>query len=213
MKNIFWGLIILLATAVTFAESDPTASEIIANVQKKYNQTSDAIVHFTQTVIYPLSKISKTVHGILFLKRENHYKIVTDEKTIVTDGKTSWVYSPETNQVIVDSFRENENTITPDKLLLDVPLNYFAVLLSTMKDTTGQVYILRLTPKNDNSFIRSIKIWVSSNWTVRRAEVSDMNDVRYIYSVDKIRLNTNMSYSEFKFVPPKGAQIVDLRSH
>jgi|YelNatPaOPRAMG01_1025707.scaffolds.fasta_scaffold00087_17 outer membrane lipoprotein carrier protein len=213
MKNVTWGIIALLSLSSSFAQSNQTASQIIANVQKKYNQTSDAIIHFTQTVVYPLSKISKTIHGTLFIKKENHYKIVTDEKTIVTDGKTSWIYSPETNQVIIDNFREDENTITPDKFLLNVPLNYFAVLLSTSKDTTGEVYILRLTPKNDNSFIRSIKIWVNSNWTVRSAEVSDMNDVRYIYSVDKISLNTNMSYSEFKLIPPKGAQILDLRNH
>ncbi|MGC8594518.1 MAG: outer membrane lipoprotein chaperone LolA [Candidatus Kryptoniota bacterium] len=213
MKNALLGLTVFLATGILFAKSNPTASEIIANVQKKYNQTNDAIIYFTQTVVYPLSKISRTVHGTLFIKKENHYKIVTDEKTIVTDGKTSWIYSPETNQVIIDNFREDENTITPDRFLLNVPSNYFAVLLTTSKDTTGEIYILRLTPKNDNSFIRSIKIWVNSDWTVRRAEVSDINDVRYDYSVEKIRLNTNLSYSEFKFTPPKGVQIVDLRNH
>jgi outer membrane lipoprotein carrier protein len=213
MKNILVIFALLtFAVSPSFAGT-PTASEIVKNVQESYNQTKDATIQFTQTVSYPLSKISKTTTGTLYLKKNNMYRITTDDKVIVTDGKTSWVYLPGSQQVLIDNFRNDKNTITPDKFLLSIPSDYFAVLLSAKKADKGDVYTLRLTPKSDNSFIRSIRIVINGDWTVSSAEVSDMNDTRYTYTVDSLQTNTGLPDSEFEFVPPKGAQVVDLRQH
>ena len=211
MKKLLLIVPLLLAAGVAALAGTPTASEIIKNVQNNYNQTNDAVIQFTQTVVYPLSKISKTIKGTLYLKKGNKYRIETGDKVMVTDGKTSWIYMPGSKQVIIDNFRDDKNTVTPDKFLLDVPSDYFAVLLSTQKTDKGNVYTLRLTPKSDNSFIRSIKIVVNADWTVHSAEVSDMNDTRYTYIVDNLKTNSDIPDSEFEFAPPKGAQIVDLR--
>ncbi|MCL4509524.1 MAG: outer membrane lipoprotein chaperone LolA [Bacteroidetes bacterium] len=211
MKKLLLTVSLLLAAGVTALAGTPTASEIIKNVQNNYNQTNDAVIQFTQTVVYPLSKISKTIKGTLYLKKGNKYRIETGDKVMVTDGKTSWIYMPGSKQVIIDNFRDDKNTVTPDKFLLDVPSDYFAVLLSTQKSDKGNVYTLRLTPKSDNSFIRSIKIVVNADWTVHSAEVSDMNDMRYTYIVDNLKTNSDLPDSEFEFTPPKGTQVVDLR--
>ena len=211
MKKLLLTVSILIAAGLTAFAGTPTASEIIKNVQKKYNQTNDAVIQFTQTVVYPLSKISKTIKGTLYLEKGNKYRIETGDKVMVTDGKTSWIYMPGSKQVIIDNFRDDKNTVSPDKFLLNVPSDYFAILLSTQKNDNGDTYTLRLTPKSDNSFIRSIKIVVNGDWTVHSAEISDMNDTRYTYTVDGLKTNTGLSDSEFEFVPPKSTQVVDLR--
>ncbi len=202
-----------LLTQEAFAGSSPTAAEIIKNVRDSYNQTNDAIIKFTQTVLYPVSQISKTTTGTLYLKKGNRYRIESEDRTIITDGKTSWIYSPASKQVIIDNFRDDKNTVTPDKFLVNIPSDYFAVLLSTQKSDSGNTYTLRLTPKSDNSFIRSIKIIVKSDWTVSSAEISDMNDSRYTYTVDELKVNPGLPDSEFSFVPPKNVQVIDLRRH
>lgn len=204
---------LLVFTAVpSFAET-PTAMQIVKSVQDRYNQIEDATIKFTQTITFPLSKVSKTISGTLYLKKGNMYRIDTKDKVIVTNGKISWVYLPETQQVLIDNFRDDKNTITPDKFLLNVPSDYFAVLLSAKESGKGELYTLRLTPKSDNSFIRSIRIVIDSSYAVRSAEISDMNDTKYTYTVDSLKTNTGIPNSEFEFVPPKGAQVVDLRSH
>jgi outer membrane lipoprotein carrier protein len=196
-----------------FAEP-PSAMQIVKNVQDNYNKIEDATIKFTQTVVFPLSKVSRTTSGTLYIKKGNKYRIDTEDKVIVTDGKTSWVYLPQSQQVLIDNFRNDKNTITPEKFLLDVPEDYFAVLLSTNKTTKGNLYVLRLTPKSDNSFIRAITIEIEdSSWTIKSAVISDMNDTRYTYDVESLKTNTGLPNSEFEFVPPKGAQVVDLRQH
>lgn len=213
IQNYLPICLLFLASSAAFAGDTPTASEIVKNIQENYNQTRDAIISFAQTVVLPLSKISKTTEGTLYLKKGNRYRIETEDKTIVTDGKTSWIYLPESKQIVVDSFREDKNTISPDKFLLNVPSDYYVVLISSKLSDTDTTYILRLTPKSDNSFIRSIRLIVSGSWTVRSAEISDMNDTQYIYTVKELKINSGLSDSRFEFNPPKGAQVVDMRQH
>lgn len=205
--------ILILSALPSFAEP-PSAMQIVKNVQDNYNRIEDATIEFTQTVVFPLSKVSRTTSGTLYIKKGNKYRIDTEDKIIVTDGKTSWVYLPQSQQVLIDNFRNDKNTITPEKFLLDVPEDYFAVLLSTNRTSTGNLYVLRLTPKSDNSFIRAITIEIQdSSWTIKSAVISDMNDTRYTYRVESLKTNTGLPNSEFEFVPPKGAQVVDLRQH
>lgn len=194
------------------AGDNPTASEIVRNVQDKYKQIDDAVIKFTQTVVLPLSKIVKTTEGTLYLKKGNKYRIESENRIVVTDGKTSWFYLAGPKQVVIDNYRDDKNTVNPDRFLLDVPTDYFAVLLATQKSDKDTTYILRLTPKSDDSFIRAIKISIDGSWTVRRAEVSDMNDTKSTYTVDDLKINTGLSDSDFKFIPPKDAQVVDMRS-
>ncbi len=214
MKRLTIAFALLLISALPSFADTPSAMQIVNNVQDNYNKIEDATIKFAQTVVFPLSKVSRTTTGTLYIKKGNKYRIDTEDKVIVTDGKTSWVYLPQSQQVLIDNFRNDKNTITPEKFLLDVPEDYFAVLLSTSKTPGGNVYTLRLTPKSDNSFIRAITIEVEdSSWTIKSAVISDMNDTRYTYKVESLKTNTGLPNSEFEFVPPKGAQVVDLRQH
>ncbi len=214
MRKLTIAFAILMMSALPLFAEPPSAMQIVKNVQDNYNKIEDATIKFTQTVVFPLSKVSRTTSGTLYIKKGNKYRIDTEDKVIVTDGKTSWVYLPQSQQVLIDNFRNDKNTITPEKFLLDVPEDYFAVLLSTNKTTKGNLYVLRLTPKSDNSFIRAITIEIEdSSWTIKSAVISDMNDTRYTYDVESLKTNTGLPNSEFEFVPPKGAQVVDLRQH
>lgn len=201
----------LLVSSLALAGDTPTASQIVKNIQENYKRIQDAAISFSETVTMPLSKISRTTDGTLYLKKGDKYRIETADKTVVTDGKTSWMYSLASKQVIVDNYRDDQNSISPDKFLLDVPSDYYVVLISSKLTETDTTYTLRLTPKSDNSFIRSIKLLVTGSWTVQSAEISDMNDAEYIYSVKELIINSGFSDSKFEFVPPKGTQVVDLR--
>jgi len=209
----FLSCFLLLASPSAFAGDTPKAAEIVKNIQKNYNQTRDAIIDFSQTVVMPLSKISKTIDGTLYLKKGNKYRIETEDNILVTNGKTTWTYMPASKQVLIDDFREDKNTISPDKFLLNVPSDYYVVLISAKLTDKDTAYVLRLTPKNDNSFIRSIKLTVNGDWTVHSAEISDMNDTQYIYTVKESKINSGLPDSKFEFNPPEGARVVDLRQH
>ena len=96
--------------------------------------------------------------------------------------------------------------------MLNLPANYYASLLGDEKQSSGNVILLKLVPKDDRSFVKSVKISVEENsWIVRKIVILDVNETETTYTVRDIKLNTNIKEKNFTFVAPEGAEIVDLR--
>ena len=67
-------------------------------------------------------------------------------------------------------------------------------------------------PKDDRSFVKSVKISVEENdWMVRKIVILDVNETETTYTVKDIKLNTNIKDKTFTFETPEGAEVVDLR--
>ena len=146
------------------------------------------------------------------MKKPKHYRIESEHQTIVTDGTTVWAYSAVNNQVIVDNYKENSNSISPEQFILNLPANYYASLLGYEKQSAGNVILLKLVPKDDRSFVKSVKISVEENsWMVQKIVILDVNETETTYTVRDIKLNTNIKDKTFTFETPKGAEVVDLR--
>jgi outer membrane lipoprotein carrier protein len=193
-----------------FAADSPKG--IIERVQKKYAEINDAILHFSQKVEFSLSKAEYSSGGTLYMKKTNHYRIVTDDRTFVTDGKTVWSYSPANKQVLIDTFKDDPRSFSPERFLLSVPNDFYPAILGREKFQGKTVVLLKLSPKDDNATMRSLKLWVDDeDWLLWKAEIVDMNDNVTLYSVSDIRLNTGVSDSTFSFVAPPGVEVVDLR--
>jgi outer membrane lipoprotein carrier protein len=209
---------ILLGTglcAVLFLEglqAADSAQDIIEKVQEKYAEIKDATLHFSQEAKFNLSKAEYTSSGILYMKKTNHYRIVTDDRTFVTDGKTVWSYTPANKQVLIDTYKEEPRSFSPERFLLSVPKDFYAAILSREKFEGKNVVVLKLTPKEDNTSMKSLKLWIDdAEWLLWKAEIVDMNDNITTYAVSDIQLNTAISDSTFSFVAPPGVEVVDLR--
>ena len=200
----------ILCSILVYA--DPTANEIIEKVQAKYKKTNSAIAKYTQTVKFRLTKMEQSYDGTLFLKKEKKYRIETEQQTILTDGVTSWAFSPKTNQVVVDNYREDKNSISPEKFLTEYPNDYYSNLVGKAKVNNRDTYEMRLTPKENTSFIKSLKVWVDSDeWFIRKIEMIDMNDNTTTYIVNKIEANIEIGNDKFQFKPTSETQVIDLR--
>jgi chaperone LolA len=195
-----------------FANANPTATEIINKVQAKYKKTNSVIAKYTQTVKFKLTKMEQSYDGTLSLKKEKKYRIETDQQVILTDGVTSWAYSPKTNQVVIDNYKEDKNTISPEKFLTEYPNDYYSSLVGKAKVNNKDTYEMKLTPKENTSFIKSLKVWVDSDeWFIRQIETIDMNDNTTKYVVKKIETNVEISNDKFQFKPTAETQVIDLR--
>jgi outer membrane lipoprotein carrier protein len=193
-------------------QADDSAQDIIGKVQEKYAEIKDATLHFSQDVKFSISKAEYSSNGILYMKKTNHYRIVTDDRTFVTDGKTVWSYTPANKQVLIDTYKEEPRSFSPERFLLSVPKDFYAAILSREKFERKNVVVLKLTPKEDNTSMRSLKLWIDDGeWLLWKAEIVDMNDNITTYAVSDIQLNTAISDSTFSFVAPPGVEVVDLR--
>jgi outer membrane lipoprotein carrier protein len=199
--------------AFTFAQEDAlNVKEITEKLQARSGMIDDAVATFQQHVKFGYSSIEQSFSGTLSLKKPNKYRIESDQQVVVTDGTTVWAYTPANNQVLIDRYKENENSLSPDKFLLNLPATYYVSLVGTEKMGDATVHVLKLVPKDDRSFVRSVKVWVDGNtWNARRIQLVDVNDTETTYVISDLKLNTNISPKTFTFSPPAGIEIVDLR--
>jgi chaperone LolA len=201
--------LLVLISEFCFAQS---GKEIIESLRKKYASIDDAVVKFEQTVKYGVSKFEQSFSGTFYFKKKNKYRIETDQQIVVTDGVTSWLYSKVNNQVIIDKYREDKDTSSPEKFLLSISDEYIPVILRTERNEGKKIYILKLTPRDENSSIESAKIWVvEGDFQITRVEITDISGTVTTYSVKSIKINSGVEDSIFKFSIPSGVKVVDLR--
>jgi chaperone LolA len=188
------------------------AEDVLEKVRKRYDAVNDAELRFSQKVRFPLTKVEQQLSGTLFIKKKNKYRVEMDEQTIVTDGQTIWSYSAANNQVMIDNFKQDEQSLSPEKILVGAPDNYTATIVGEEKLGGNETTVLKLVPKGEQSFIHSLRLWVDQkDWMIRQVEVVDLSEKQTLYTVLQLRTNTGLQDSRFVYQIPKGADVVDLR--
>jgi outer membrane lipoprotein carrier protein len=211
MRRFVVGFIVF--SGIAFGQhKEYTVKEITDHLQKKYESVQDATARFTQHVKFGFSKIEQSFSGTLRMKKPNHYRIETEYQTLVTDGATVWSFSPVNKQVLIDRYKETGDSFTPEQFLLNLPSNYYATLVQPEAGADKSLITLKLVPKDDQSFIKSMKVWVDEgSWGVKKVEMIDVNDTEKVYTVLDLKLNTNLKDATFAFTAPPGTEVVDLR--
>ncbi|MEX2117573.1 MAG: outer membrane lipoprotein chaperone LolA [Bacteroidota bacterium] len=206
-----FGLAILWLTPMA-AQPQPELSIVTVGMQKRYAEMQNAVARFTQEVRFGFSNIRQEFKGTLTMKKPTRFRIESEHQVLVTDGSTVWAYSPVNKQVVVDHYKENRNTISPDRFLVSIPDTYYATVLGTEPGGKARLVTLKLVPKDDTSFIRSVKLTVEEGvWIVKRITVEDINETTTTYTIEEITFNSTIDDKAFVFTPPPGTDIVDLR--
>jgi chaperone LolA len=214
MKNsmkLFACLVFLCVWSVA-QDSDFTTKQVSDHIQRRYEMVDDAVAQFEQHVKFGFSNIEQTFVGTLTMKKPNHYRIESEHQTIVTDGTTVWAYSETNHQVIIDKYKENQNSISPEIFLLNLPSNYYSAIIGKETFKSAKCIVLKLTPKDDRSFVKSVKLWVDEqSWMIHKIFIVDVNETETTYIVKEIKLNVSVREKVFSFAAPAGADVVDLR--
>ncbi len=192
--------------------AQPQLSTITDGMQMRYASMENAAARFTQEVRFGFSNIRQEFKGTLKMKKPNRFRIESEHQVLVTDGSTVWAYSPVNKQVVVDHYKENRNTISPDRFLVSIPENYYAAVLGTEQAGNTRLVTLKLVPKDDASFVRSVKLTIEEGvWIVKRISVEDVNETTTTYTIEELTFNSTVDEKTFVFTPPPGTDIVDLR--
>jgi len=201
---------VFIANKISFAQGDNiTAQDIIQNVQNTYKDIDDAKASFSQTVKYNSSK-SQTSSGTLYIKKENKYRIETSSQILVTDGTTSWSYSPGKKQVVIDNYKETGNSFSPNKYLFQYPENFYSDLSGTETMGGKDVYVLKLKPR-EGGMVKSATLWVGKDdWLIKKIFIQT-DESTTTFNVKNIQINPGLSNSKFTFTAPEGVEVIDMR--
>ncbi len=213
-KKISFSFSMLLVSLVIFviARAGDDVDKIINKLEKRYASIRDASITFTQSIEFGVTKAKQTFDGKLIMKKGNKYRIEMEHETIVTDGESVWMFSKLNNQILIDKYKEDLASFTPDKILVNVPMNYNAVLLGNEKIDDKDVSILKFTPKNKKIKIKWMKVWIDKEqWLMKRIQLLDASENLISYLVKEVKYNSGIADSQFQFVSPAGVDVIDLR--
>jgi outer membrane lipoprotein-sorting protein len=201
-----------LALAPAGAPGGDTPEEILARVRTAYDAIRDAELTFTQRTRFAVSKIEHQARGTLSLKKDHRYRIETEDQVVVTDGSTVWSYSVPNKQVLIDSFKQNERSISPERILSGAPGDFSPTVLGREPVGGVETVILKLVPRGEHSVVSSLRLWIDTgSWLIRKAEVTDVNGKETTYTVSGLRINTGLPDARFTLKIPEGVEVVDLR--
>lgn len=199
----------LLASAMMIADDDPAS--LLRQMEKKYDAIKDATVKFTQRVTYGVTKSEQSFAGRLIMKKGNKYRVELEDQTIVTDGKSVWSLTKSNRQVVVDAYKEDPRSFSPDKVLVNAPRRYTATILGKENIQEHETTVLKLLPNDAKSNMQWMKVWVDHDLLMKKIQVLDVSDNLTTYTIESLKLNTGVNDSEFKFSVPDGIEVIDLR--
>jgi outer membrane lipoprotein carrier protein len=212
LRRIRYSILCFISAVISVHSVGAQQQNVVQNVQQSFNAMNDAVIHYRQVVLFPLTRQEQSFEGVVYMKKPGRYRIESDQQTVITDGTTIWSYNPFTEQVIIDTFREDEQALTPDRFLLTIPDDFYATVGDRETVDDRLLITLRLIPKHDHQFVRSIQLWVDETaWLVRKAEVVDVNDNRTTYIVDEMTINGGVDESLFVYKPGSDVEVIDLR--
>lgn len=206
----------VLALAATLAFAEPSyaqdADKVFERLKDKYESIEALRAEFSQTMSSSYMDEEATSHGVLVASGDK-YRVETEGQTLVTDGEVTWVYMPSQKQVLINDYSEDEQTFSVNEFLFNYEENFE---LSDVQKTTldgEQHYVLSLEPKKDDAFFTEATLSMRDrDDVVTRLQVVDVNGTTMIFRLTNIQINPQLDSGVFSFTPPKGAEVVDLRS-
>ena len=137
---------------------------------------------------------------------------------MVTDGETAWNYAPRNEQVVISRYEMMKADRSYEKLLFDLVLlgGYSNRYLSRYKfeeRVNGKTcYVVELTAKQKDTYIFEIILWVDRElWLVRKVKYKNINQDLTTYIFSNMKVDKKAKKGWFRFNPPKGVDVVDLR--
>jgi len=206
LKYTLVALALFLGLNASYSQ---TAQEIIKKTQDKYESISDAKASFSSSYKGSSGK-SQSASGTLYIKKANKYRIETGGQIIITDGTTSWTYSPKKKQVVIDNYKDDGSSFSPNKFLFTYPENFYSDLDGEDKVGSTDCYVLKLSPRSKGN-IKSAKIWIDKNdYIIKKVSVNSKEGSN-TYTLKDVTLDAGVAASKFTFSPPADVEVIDMR--
>ena len=163
---------------------------------------------FSQTVLDRNGRNTSQASGVMAFSRPGKFRWTYDkpyEQVIVGDGVKLWIYDKDLNQVSVRKLDEALGS-SPAALLAG---NNEIERFFTLKDVGSRDGLdwLEASPKSSDTMFAAVRMGFFGN-TLKQMELKDSFGQTTIIRFDKLERNPKLPSNQFKFAPPKGADVI-----
>jgi outer membrane lipoprotein carrier protein len=214
--NKLFTLVVSALCLQAFAQNpqpDQKATQILNGVSAKYKALKAVKAEFTVKVENGQNSTKDVQTGTIYVKGEK-YKVDLKNQEITSDNATVWTYLKDANEVQVNNFDRDENTITPSQIFTIYEKDFLYAFIEEKKVGTKTIQYIELTPNDKAKPYFKIRLGIDKTAKeVQSAVVFDKNGNRYTYEIKTFTPNPNIEDTFFTFDAKAhpGVEVVDLR--
>lgn len=208
MRKIYTLIIMAVAliTVSAKAQNDPAAKKILDAVTAKLKADKGINAGFTLLTKTRTGQVSNNVNGKISVKG-NKYYIKEGSTEIFSDGNKIWNYNGN-NEVTVTSADENEETLSPQKLLSDFYDKNFTYKLVSSAGNYNQI---ELTPLDKRKNFQKITVYVDkAKKMITKAKVVDKGNNTIEFNLKNINTNASIPDNTFVFDQKKYNKSIEV---
>jgi len=183
----------------------------LSDVQEAYDDLEGLRASFTQLISSDFAGDTTRVEGTVLLSG-NKYRVQTPDQTVITNGETTWIYTPADSQVVINDAGNDATQVTP-KTFLTASSDRYRITESQSVTRAGDPHQkLAVTATDSTSRFEAAVLWVrQADRVVTRMQATDRNGSTLDLRLGDITVNPTLEDSSFAFSPPNGVEVVDLR--
>ena len=225
---------LLLPWPLNAGQNNAESPEDIAQrLQQTYDQIKSLSFHFSQNTKGELSGRPQQGSGTAWFVKEKksagtpgtpgkmRWDYATPEKQIlVSDGVKLSMYFAKLEQMIVSPAETMRSDITysfftgTGNLLKDFSISAPNPEFTPGKEDAGRSKVIKLTPKENQSQVSEIHLWVTTDSLIQRIDILDHFDTRTTLDLSDLKVNTlaidnpKAMDALFTYTPPEGTEII-----
>jgi outer membrane lipoprotein carrier protein len=187
--------------------------KIMGGIEKRYAGQGFRAKFFQESMLKAMM-ISDTAEGRLTVKRPGKMRWeyqIPNEQTIITDGKSMWIYRPADRQVMVGRAPEFFSGGKGAGFLSDIGQIRKSFDLQLQASKEPDHYRLRLLPKTPTADLADIILLVNrSDFLVQQVLTYNSYGDETRIQFSEYQFNQNPKDSLFTFVIPDGIDVVQI---
>jgi outer membrane lipoprotein carrier protein len=198
-------------------ENDPAAKTLLDKVRKKYEAFKSLEMDFSLQLEVP-GQPTETQKGTFKSLGESKFRLDMTDQTIISDGKTTWIYLKKNNEVqITDADTKGEQSLISPKELMKIYQKgeYTYAIVGEEKLGEKTLTQIEFKPINKKSEYSKLRLAIDKKTKqVASIKAFAKDGGRYTFSVGKQAADKTFDDALFTFDKskfPKDVKVEDLR--
>ena len=214
MKRITLMLFLFLTTiaANLSAQPDKKAENLLEEVINKMASYKNFKAELSYTMVNVEMDINEKKTGVIYVEGDK-YRIEMEGQIIISDGKTVWTYIQDSDEVMVNDMEENNENISPNKILTTYNKDYKAKFDQDKRYKNSDLKMINLQPNEKKQFEKMSLLVNKKKMTIENFSVYDKNGNVFTYHIINLIPNTDIPDDYFTFDPSKhpDVEVIDMR--
>lgn len=211
MKQII-AILILFLTFTLSAQTDKEAAELLQKVIDKTASYDNFKAELSYTMVNKEMDINEKKTGFVYVEKDK-YRLEMESQVIISDAITVWTYLEDSEEVMVGNVEDNDESISPTKILTTYNDNYKAKFDSDNKYKNSELKAINLKP-NDGKQFEKMTILVNQNkLSLESFSVYDKNGNVFTYHIIALTPNLDLPEGTFTFDSSQypDVDVIDMR--